>query len=226
MGKPALVPIRTLDELKKILFIQMSVTQQAKHEMLAIASEPDNVSQPHKFIEGEKQLLEKYAKYPTLSEFAADPRLANVYKWGATFGVAAIIGGLILEEVRHRRPHFETVLRQMYLVLLKELNHPEHQYLVEPLEKALRVKVEPTPDSGATPEEAQAYVRQVIHELIESYVIVSSQYGLMTSDGKTVSLTHIGRRVLLHLADVQLFIDDMTKAHKKFQSIKPKLSMA
>lgn len=228
MGKPRrvpIVPIRTVDELKKVLFVQMSVTQQAKNEMLAIASDPAVAGQPFKFIQFEKELLDKYCKYPTLTEFAADPKLTNVYKWGATFGVAAVIGGLILEEVRNMRPHFESVLRQMYLVLLKELHKPQHKFLVEPLEKALKVRVEAVPGKG-TPEQAQMFVRQVIQELIEAYVLVSVQYGVMTSDGKQVSLTPMGKRALLHLADVQHFIEDMTEAHKKFQAIKPKLSMA
>lgn len=226
MGKPrrALVPIRTTDDLKKILFIQLSVTQQAKNEMLAIASDPAVAGQPHIFIRLEQGLLDKYASYPTFTEFAADPKLANVYKWGASFGVAAVVGGLILNEVRQLKPHFESVMRQMFLVLLKELNDPKHQYLVEPLEKALKVNVEPTPGSGATPEQATVFVRQVIHELIEAYVLVSVEYGLMTSDGHRVTLTSTGKRVLLHMVDIEQFINDMREAHKKFQQIKPKLA--
>src|SRR5574337_608111 len=131
MGRPV-APIRNLEELKKLLFIQRIVTQQAKDELLGTVSDGVHPVAPQVFMAEATKLLEKYVSYPTLSEFAANPSLANVYKWGATFGVTALIGGLILGEVAVMQPQFEPVLRPMFLALLAELDNPQHEYLIEP----------------------------------------------------------------------------------------------
>lgn len=221
-----LVPINSIDELKKILFLQRVITQAAKDELLAIAHDQTIRRDPKKFIDDAKQLLEKYAKYPTLTEFRNDPELANAYKWGATFGVATLVAATVLAEVQTLQPHFSPVLRQMFFLLMRELDQPEHEYLIDPLVAALRVQV--MAESGeATPQQQLNYVRHLMNELAETFVQVGVQFGLMTlPDGKNVALTHIGQRVLMHLADAAKFIDEMQKAHTKFQAIKPKLSMA
>src|SRR5271157_6337039 len=99
MKEHQIVAIKTIDELKKILFIQKTVTERAKAEMLAIAT--DGVGNPKAapvFIAEERRLLQKYADYPTLSEMASEPEaLMNGTKWGATFGVTVLVSGLIIE---------------------------------------------------------------------------------------------------------------------------------
>jgi hypothetical protein len=187
-----LVPIRSEDELQKVLFIQRSCTRAAKNEILALAM--DN-REPEKFILAAKALLEKYAKYPTLTEFAENPKWANVYKWGATFGVAALIGSLIIEEVKALQPQFAPALRQMLLVILKGLDQPERESL---------------------PMEAEA------KDAVELLVAMSAAYGLMVRVKDKVALTVTGKRVLMHLADAARFIEEMGKANKKFQSKKLK----
>src|SRR5208337_3030047 len=151
------VQIRNVDELKKVLFIQRNVTQQARAEMLAIMSDGmDSPRQPENFFDDAKLLLTKYANYPTLTEFAQDPQLLNLTKWGATFGLAALVGGLVLEQVRQMQPKFESVMRQMLMVLLAELDSPKHTYLMEPIEKALRVKAA---DADVAPQDAQEFIK-------------------------------------------------------------------
>lgn len=197
----AVAPVRSQDELLKLLFIQASVARQASKEMLAIAANPRLSSKPELFIAAEKRLLDKYAKYPTLTEFAEDPQLANVYKWGATFGVASLVGLLIVEEVRHLQPHFAAVARQLYFLLLKELDMPQHKYLVESLGEALKL-----------PAKSKTAAHGLLAQLVEAYVMVSVQFGLMGPAEANVSLTPMGKRVLLHLADAHRFIEETARA--------------
>src|SRR5271166_4731554 len=195
-----LAPINSVDDLKKILFIQKTVTDRAKAEMLGIAT--DGVGNPkaaEKFIMEERKLLMKYANYPTLSEMAEEPEaLMNGTKWGATFGVAILVGGLILEEVKRMQPHLEPVLRPMLMLLLDELNHPRHKYLVEPLEKNMKI-------TSKTAANQAAIKRQVCTDLANAMISVGSQYGVVKKDNGGVKLTPLGRRVFLHMADAERF---------------------
>jgi hypothetical protein len=191
------------------LFIQASIASQAAKEMLAIAANPRLSSKPELYVAAQKRLLEKYAGYPTLTEFAQDPQLANVYKWGATFGVASLVGLLVLDEVRHLQSHFAPVVRQLYFILLKELDKPQHKYLVEPLGKALKL---PTKSTRAA--------QGMLAKLVEAYAVVNTQFGVMGPSLSGMSLTPVGKRVLLHLADAQRFIEETAQAQAKFR---PKL---
>ncbi len=218
-----LAPINSVDDLKKVLFIQKTVTDRAKAEMLSIAT--DGVGNPkaaHAFILEERKLLTKYANYPTLSEMAEEPEaLMNGTKWGATFGVAILVGGLIIEEVKRLQPHLEPVLRHMLMLLLDELNHPRHKYLIEPMERNLTIT------SKANPSKAAAIKRQVCTDLADAMVAVGTQFGIVKGGGKSgVTLTPLGKRVFLHLVDAERFIQEMGKAHVRFQTVKPKLSMS
>lgn len=220
MDRP-LIPIRNAEDLKKILFIQKTVTEQAKNEMLAVAT--DGIQDPKTakaFIAEERKLLEKYANYPTLTEFADSPDLTNGAKWGATFGVTILVGGLIIKEVETRLPHMKPVLRHMVMLLLKELHKPEHRYLIEPLEQNLKINSKSMAEG-----QRSAVKRQIVMELADVIIGVGSRYGLMTKKDGTVMITPVGRRVLFHMVDAQRFIDEMSKAHIRFQAIKPRLSM-
>jgi hypothetical protein len=221
-----LVPIRNIDELKKILFIQKSVTQTAVNEMTELLSDEGEMRSAKIVNDAERMLIDKYASYPTLSEFAVSPNLANASKWGATFGVAVLVGSLILEEIKEMQPHFEPVLRHMFVLLLKEMAQPQHAYLIEPLEKALIVKMKAEDGGEITEEERKAFVRRIVTQLTEAIVIVGIEYGIIQTKTDGFTITPLGRRVLLHMLDAQRFVDEMTEAHKRFQSVKPKLSMS
>jgi hypothetical protein len=219
LDKP-LLPICNTEELKKILFIQKTVTERAKAEMLAIAT--DGVGNPKaapQFIAEERKLLQNYANYPTLSEMSNEPdALMNGTKWGATFGVAVLVSGLIIEEVKRLQPHLEPVLRHMLMLMLDELNYPRHRYLVEPLEKNLTIT------SKADPAKSAAIKRQICTDCANAMIAVGKQFGIVSDKGG-VALTPLGKRVFLHLVDAQRFIEEMGVAHGRFQSAKPKLSM-
>lgn len=230
-----LIDIRNLEDLNKVLFLQKNITQQAKNELLAIAG--DGISLVHddegiaeaanRFMQQERAVLEKYAKYPTFTEFRLAPHLHDGAKWGATFGVCLLVGELIFEQVKQIQPQFASVLRQMYTLLLHELENPnpDHEYLIEPLEKALHIKVTADDGGEVSAEERKTYIRHLVGELAEAMIVVGEEYGLLEVVDGTASITPMGRRVLLHLRDASKFVEQMTEAHTRFQKIKPKLSM-
>lgn len=231
MDAETLVQIRNVDDLKKVLFLQKTITSRAKNELLAVAGdkslEPDGdlEEQAEYFIEEEGKLLDRYAKYPTLTEFQLMPHLYDGTKGGATFGVTLLVGELIFEQLRISHPHFGPVIRQLFILLLSELDHPQHAYLIEPLEKHLRFKVTTEGGEEVSQQQQHAFVRDLVNKFVETTVAVSDGYGIVEARPGGVAITPLGKRVLLHLVDASKFVEEMTKAHTKFQSIKPKLSM-
>jgi hypothetical protein len=226
----SIVQLRNLDDLKKVLFLQKTIITQAKNELMAVISdssleEGDPLSSANRFLVEEKKILEKYAKYPTLTEFQLMPNSYDGYKWGATFGVTLLVGELIFEQLKSAHPHFSPVIRQLFVLFLTELEHPQHEYLIEPLEKHLRFKITDE-TGGAVPADRQkAFVRDLVNQLADTIVALGESYGLIKVKKGGVAITPVGKRVLLHLLDASKFVEDMTKAHAKFQISRPKLSM-
>src|SRR5271157_336861 len=187
---PPIVFIDTLEDLKKILLIQQLVTRQAKEKLLAVASDAGLVQDPidltrepgndftkkaATFMADEKAILTSYANNPTLTEFSLVPSLRYGTHWGATFGVTLLVGELILEQVKAMQGMFEPVLRRMFLLLLMEMDKHQYQYLVEPLEKALKFRIT-KPDGGEVPPEVQKnYTRRLVASLVTDFVVVGAQ---------------------------------------------------
>jgi hypothetical protein len=228
----SIVQLRNLDDLKKILHIQKTITARAGQELVAVASDRDlsggelTEEQTDAFIAAECQILEKYAKYPTLTEFQLMPNSYDGYKWGATFGVTLLVGELIFQQLKTSHPRFGPAIRNLFVLFLAELDNPQHQYLIEPLEKHLRVKVTNELDEEVPLEKQKAFVHGILNDFMETMVVVCDSYRIIEVKPGGVVITPLGKRILLHLMDAAKFIEEMTKAHTKFQTTKPKLSMS
>jgi hypothetical protein len=228
-----LAPLNTLEDLKKVLFVQKRIAQRCRREMLETASTKElatgKVSGPEemrRIIKKQTELLDKYAKYPTLSEFAFHPALFGATNWGATFGVAIMVKALIIDQIRAAMPQFAPFMRSVYLTLLKELNNPTHEYLVEPLEEAIKFRVTEG-ESGAeiNDERSKALTRKLLYQVTENLLLISAQYGIIEQAPYGFLITDMGRRVLLHMIDADLFLVELVAAHKRFQNEKPRLSL-
>ena len=79
-----LVPLDTVEDLKRVLFVQKTIAQECRRELIVTATAKEiatgKVSAPEemrRIIKAQTALLEKYAKYPTRSEFMFHPDLAG-----------------------------------------------------------------------------------------------------------------------------------------------------
>lgn len=225
----SIVQLKNVDDLKKVLFLQKTIITQAKNELMALISDNSLEENPrlqaNTFLVEQKKLLEKYAKYPTLTEFQLMPSSYDGYKWGATFGVTLLVGELIFEQLNGAHPHFGKVMRPLFVIFLNELDNPQHEYLIEPLEKHLRFKVTDETGVAVSEEKQKEFVRDLVSQLAETMVVVCTSFGIVKVKKGGVAITPNGKRVLLHLLDASKFVEDMTTAHAKFQTAKPKLSM-
>jgi hypothetical protein len=232
MPKP-LVRLGTMDDLKKVLFAQKVIAQEVRREMMSLVTTEQlatgKLSGPEEIrrvVLGQRQLLDKYAKYPTMSEFSFHPSLVGATKWGATFGVAIMVKAFVVDPVKAAMLPFAPFVRAVLALILKELNDPVHEYLIEPLEEMMRLRFIEADGSDVGGDKAKQISRKLIYQLAESILMVSAQYGLVAGGPAGFAITDLGRRVLLHMIDADLFLTELTAAHKKFQSIRPKLSVA
>jgi hypothetical protein len=178
-GTPV-VSINSKEELQKVLVIQKAVSDRARIE---IASVPASV--PEEFVRHAAKLLEKYARYATLTEFQITPNLADGEKWGATFGVTALVGALVLDHAR-RLMGVRSDLRLEYLRFLDALA---------------------APGKGSMEMDALARV----------FAVLSENYGVVWTNGDSLSLTVPGKRVYLHLLDAAKFVEEAADAAKKYR---------
>jgi hypothetical protein len=228
-----LVPLNTLEDLKRVLYVQKTIGQQIRREMMACATSKElatgKVSGPEemrRIIMGQTKLLEKYAKYPTLSEFAFHPALVGATYWGATFGVAIMVKALIVDPVKINMQVFAPFMRNIYLIILKELNNPTHEFLIEPLEEVIKFRVTVGEDGEEVDnEKSRMFTRRLLYQATESLLMISVQYGIIEAMPVGFAISDSGRRVLLHLIDASVFLEELVEAHKRFQSARPKLNL-
>jgi len=114
----SIIAINSKEELQKVLAIQKAVSDRARIELASAPETPDFT--PSVFVQYAAQTLEKYARYPTFTEYQHLPHLADSEKWGATFGVTALVGALVLDHAR-RMLSVKADLRLEYLRFLDSL---------------------------------------------------------------------------------------------------------
>jgi hypothetical protein len=178
-----IVPIHSREELGKVLAIQQAVSDRARHELVS-----SNPATPKEFVEIAAKTLEKYARYSTMTEYQFAPNLADSEKWGATFGVTALVGALILEHAR-RLMGVRSDLMLEYLRFLDALAEP----------------------GGGSID---------MNALNRVFAVLSENYGIVWTNGDSLSLTVAGKRVYLHMLDAAKFVEEAVKAHRKFKESK------
>ena len=131
----SLVAAGTQEELRRALTAQRAIAEAAVAEVLA-AVDPAAVD-PARYASAGTRVLMNYARYPTLTEFSRMPNLAAISWWGATFGVAALVGMLVLKAAQAVLGS-DADMRLPYLLLLVRLDRPGREVaLATPAEKVL-----------------------------------------------------------------------------------------
>jgi hypothetical protein len=196
-----------------------------KQELLQVGNHFSitNIEDVKKLLEAEKALLKKYANLPTLSEFASDSAYKKTHKWGSTFGVAVLVQELILEKVYKTQKQCLTSLPKMLTLILQEMTDPKFNFLYECLEKNITYKI--SSDVQVSDEQKKTLIENLSIKFIETFMNIGKTYGICENiTGAVHSITPLGSRVLLHLIDSQVFVDNVIDAHKKFQNKKPRLN--
>lgn len=236
MPESPVVRVDTLDDLKKILFIQRKITRMAQDELEAVAS--DNLlgaapeeKQVRRFMKEEAELLASYALRPTLSEWNKQGGMesAEFYggsqTWGASFAVAILTGELVLEQVKAMHPGVAPAVKGIFIALLTaEVQAAATSMDSEELGTAVMKFNLTKADGSPLDEESKEKFRATLAETVQTLIGTGLEYGLFEQrDAEAHVITEVGIRVHLHMQDIHKFVNVMADAHAKFQNQKPLL---
>jgi hypothetical protein len=236
MAEIPVLRIETLEDLKKVLFLQRQITRKAHDELEAVAS--DNVldadpdpAKVKKFMKEESELLASYAIRPTLTEWAYNGGISDTslyggsQTWGATFAVAILTSELILEQIRAMHPQYVHAIKSVFLQLLAAETQMKTTLDEGELEN-ITMKFNVMKPDG-TPIDDEGVKKQIhvgLNDLVSTIVATGLEYGIFEDRGKGAHIiTNLGVRVMLHMQDTLRFVLVMAEAHKKFQSEAPAL---
>jgi len=230
---PPVVSIKTVEDLYKILTLKRIISRRANEELLNIAGDKvlkTNVDptdeETIQFMLEERELLRKYASYPSLTEWNLMPEFHSGTKWGSTFGVTVLVGELILENIRQLHTGFSiSVLQKMLLAILGELNKSTASYLIDAILKITKWNIARSDGKSLNEKDKEKFICQILISILESFVSVMDKYGLVNAKENSLTITDLGRRVLLHMKDAQDFVDVLADVHAKLQNKKSDFSI-
>jgi hypothetical protein len=235
MPEPPVITISTLEDLKRVLFIQRYTTRRAHDELEAVASDKaiDSDSDPSKvanLMKEEAALLASYAMRPTLTEWNAQGGLdpcgfyATATTYGASFGVAVLIGELIFEQVRRAHPHAGGAIKGVFISLLaaETQSHLSGSEGMGGL-SVMQFSVSKSDGSQIENEGAREQIQATLNDMIQTIVATGVEYGLF-DEQEAHTITEVGIRVLLHMQDITKFVSTVADAHKRFQKEIPVIS--
>lgn len=215
--------LRSAQELNTAVSRQRVITRRVLLELDRLAeslvpqemNEEDETEIAGKLRLGEVRLLKKYSALPTLRELQIQPHLRGVSGEEGTFGVAAIVGEVLLSSIRAIEPRFSRVHRLLLMLLMREIDNPEQEE-ADIIGIALRfMRIELKAElNGISEDERQRLLRALLRPLVETMILVMQEYGLVEwVEERGYRLTPVGKRVMMHLYDVQVFIDTVARAH-------------
>jgi hypothetical protein len=233
MTDTPVIRIDTLEDLKKALFLQKQMTRRAHDELQTVAGDSVLEGNPNpdpetikKFMKDEANLLKTYAFRLTLTEWAMGGVTAgNTAQWGATFGVALIVGELILAQVNSMHPGYGAAIKGFFVNLLAlenrlRLNGDDTSEIDGLVMNFNVTKKDGTPvDDEAT----KTKIRKGLHEVLHTILAAGIEYGLFEETETGHQITKTGHRVMLHMHDVQTFVETLAAAHARFQNEVPAL---
>ena len=221
-----LLTIRSIPELQDALSQQRTFTRKVLEELDTLGAQLPDEASPEEEIKvaaelkaREYHLLARYSELPTLTEFQQLPALRGMSYAGGTFGVAAVVGEVLLSTVRGIAPGFVRLHRIIMLLLLKEMDDPTSadSDLVDPVVRFMRLQMHESL-SKLGEEERSKLVHETVRPLVQAMLLVLYEYGVVEiPDANGYRLTPVGKRVFLHLFDVQRFIDAVSAAHIRLQ---------
>jgi hypothetical protein len=218
--------IKTVKELYRILALQSSVTHQASAELDEIvtdittaANHKDEEYLATEAMKREVALIGRYALQPTLTEYKKSTTAQSAFKPGASYAVALLVGEVILGHIRGIADIFPKVHRNLLMVMLHEFQKERSQDsdLVDTFVRVLHV------DAPTTGRQTAPQLYRLLRPLAEAFLLVASRYDLIENEDDAWKLTELGFRVMLHLVDIQRFIETIVEAHKRLQGAGCKL---
>ena len=229
-----LLNLIAFEDLQKVLVKQRECSDKAKRELgrvtdsTTILYAPDgsfSETTTNELIRKVTNLLKSYATLPTLSEFVEKPALMNSAAWGGSFGVATVVGTVMLKTLTEFSEFPPGVVKPVFIKVLGELFEASkgtnnETSIMERVMENLSFTIKDRNGVEIIGEQRERIIRGKIALLLELMAKLMEDYKMIetskTSRDEVISgITSLGVRVFLHLKDIEAYVTEIEGAYKK-----------
>jgi len=208
--------INSIEEFAQVLLMQRTATAKAILELNGAITGDTAVETS---IQSAIRLLSSYAAMPTLTEHEKSEHIQGAYKKGATFGVALIVGEMLLKQL-HTMVETDSDMDLLMLIMLLREVAPG----VNPAELLMQYIQFDFSNKQLTEDERREKSEGILGPVATILSSLAETYELIDGVGPfNLTVTPLGKRVALHLVDVYQFANAIVAAHHRF---KPTLATA
>ena len=234
----SLLKLNAFEDLQKILIKQRECSDRARRELNRVTdSTPIIYAADGSFSEVTTSeisrkicnLLTAYATLPTLAEFSEKPALVNSSAWGGSFGVATVVGTVILKSLAEFSEFPPGVVKPVFIKVLGELNEvakgaESGTSIMERVMENLNFSIKDRDGNEILGEKRDRIIKGKVALLLELMAKLMDDYKLIETEmenGEVASaITQLGIRVFLHLKDIEGYISEIEAAYKSLSNKK------
>lgn len=230
---------KAFEDLQKILIRQRECSDKAKRELNRVTDStivlyaPDgsfSETTTNEITRKVNNLLAGYATLPTLSEFVEKPALANQAAWGGSFGVATIIGTVLLKSLAEFSEFPPNVVKPVFIKVLGELHSAAHgteneASIMERVMENLNFSIRDRNGNEILGEKRERIIKgkvilllEIMAKLMEDYKMIETTK--VSDDGISSGITPLGSRVFFHLKDTEAYIEEIEVVYRELSEKK------
>lgn len=231
--------VQTLPDLLKLIAKQKTISDKTVRELhkemdtASLLFKPDRTLTEHSSQEITRKvhaLLFKYAHLPTLAEFEKNPKgELNGFVWGSSFAVTSIIGSVFLNSWSEVFPEFKNIIRSVMMRVLEEQaaaksGETSGVPMIDRLLPSLKFQIRDQNGVEILGEARDKLIYARVASLLQLMAQVMISYGILELDPEegdlediSAKLTPMGHRILLHLQDVEKYIEEISQLYPKLR---------
>jgi hypothetical protein len=232
--------VSSLPSLLKIVARQKNLTDRAVRELHKEMDTTHLLFRPDRSLtDGASQeitrrvhaLLFKYASMPTISEHEKAEGNLDGFEMGS-FGVSAIVGSVFLNTWSEIFPEFKNIIRSVMMKVLEEQAEEEEEPnptpMIERILPAMKFVIRDQNGVEIIGEQRDkliynrvATLLQLMAQVLVNYSVLEldEEEGELEEDGQIAAkLTPLGKRVLVHLQDVEAYIQTVSELYPKLRN--------
>lgn len=236
----SLLKLNAFEDLQKLLIRQKECSEKAKRELNRVTDStvilyaPDgsfSETTTNEITRKVSNLLTNYATLPTLSEFVEKPSLMQSASWGGSFGVATIVGTVILKSLSEFSEFPPNVVKPVFIKVLGELyaasqGSTEETSIMERVMENLNFSIRDRDGNEILGDKRDRIIKgkvalllEIMSKLMEDYkMIVSSREEGGTSASSAI--TPMGSRIYLHLRDIESYLSEIEVVYRQLSEKK------
>ena len=237
-----LLQAQTLDDIVKLMAKQKAVSTKAVRELnrevesTAFIYKADRTlseTSSQELTRRVQSLLFRYASQPTLTEFYQHPSWDGGFVYGGGFGVSAIVGTIFLKSWAEIFPEFAKIVKPVMMRVLEEQSKEDDDDETAMIDRILPSMKFIIRDGNGVEilgkdRDKMMYnrVASLLQLIAQSFVtygvleVPEDQHPIEEGQQVAARLTPFGLRILLHLQDVEVYIQEISELYPRLSKNK------